>query len=194
MRVFLDWAIEALTQPRAAARRIVALRISPREVALMLLIAVLVQAVLMILLVHVVPVIDKGNLVSSSADQMLILSFIETHLNFVLIVGLASLVAPLFGGRAQPQALAGAVAWMMLVKSFLTPLGLLAQPADPLHAAPSEALLFMAVGGYQLWLLASTLTEIYQFRSVAKVALVVIATTFPVILVLGALIGLVGGG
>ncbi len=166
---FVANLVGAYTDPRASARRMLALSPSMGDSALMVLLAFAIQSLFGILLgmAGEAELAGFGRRISELALQFLLFA--------VLTMG-AWLVGRRFGGRATPQSLAQVIAWHYLATSFLAPVNLIG--AQAMTEGGGAGILFLLVPvslGLSIWIFAAFVAEAHGFRRLGPVVLASIA-------------------
>ena len=162
-------------------------------------------ALLFIALGYVLETILVKLLMSNPASADLpIISFhmlngVATLCGFLILSGLVFWAGRAMGGAATLAQTQLAIAWFMLTSSLLTPFALAALPDQlrnppqdpdmPMDLSDANPLPMFIVAGAVLWLLSSTIAEAHGFRSVWKVAGVILAIPAGTILILSSLGG-----
>lgn len=128
------------------------------------------------------------------------LNMTATVCGFLILSGLVFWAGRIMGGIATLAQTQLAVAWFMLVTSLLSPFAMMglpdqffnpsAEPGTPIDMSSANTTLIFLVAGAVIWLLSSTVAEAHGFRSVWRVAAVIMAIPIGVLL----LLSMLGGG
>lgn len=128
------------------------------------------------------------------------LNITATVCGFLILSGLIFWAGRAMGGIATLAQTQLAIAWFMMVTSILSPFAMMglpdaffnppADPSIPIDMSSANTTLIFVVAGAVIWLLSSTVAEAHGFRSVWRVAAVIMA--FPIGLLL--MISMLGGG
>ena len=122
------------------------------------------------------------------------LNMIGTICGFFIISGLAYWVGGLMGGIATLAQSQLAVAWFMLMNSVLAPFAVMSLPADfrrpptdpniPIDLSDANPTVIFIVVGIAMWLLSSAIAEVHGFKSVWRVAGVILAIPLTLVFLL----------
>ena len=125
------------------------------------------------------------------------INIVATLCGFFILSGLIYWVGGMFGGiasLAQSQLAAG---WFMLMNSLLAPFAVMSlpeafrkpptEPNMPIDISDANPTVIFIVVGISMWLLSSAITEAHGFRSVWKVAGVILALPVTFVILLNAL-------
>ena len=112
-------------------------------------------------------------------------SIVMTLFGFLILSGLVFWVGRAMGGKATLAQSQLAISWFMLISSVLTPFALMAMPEQlrnpptdpdvPIDMSDANLTIMMIVSAIAFWLLSSTIAEAHGFRSVWRVAAVILA-------------------
>ena len=141
---------------------------------------------------------------SASSVEIPVISFhlfniMLTLCGFLILSGLVFWVGRAMGGTASLAQCQLAISWFMLVTSVLTPIALLSMPEQfrnpprdpdvPIDMSDANLTVMMIVSAIGVWLLSSTIAETHGFRSVWRVAGVILAIPVTAAILLGSLAG-----
>lgn len=159
-------------------------------------------ALLFVALGYALEAILVRSLTSDSSAGVPLISFhllniMATLCGFLILSGLVFWAGRALGGAATLAQSQLAIGWFMLTSSLLSPLAIASlpdafrnPPADPdmpMDISDANPLAMMLVMGAVLWLLSSTIAEAHGFRSVWRVAGVIIAIPVAAVLLLSSL-------
>lgn len=126
------------------------------------------------------------------------LNVIGTVCGFFILSGLAYWIGSLMGGIASLAQSQLAVAWFMLMNSVLAPFAIMSLPEHfrrpptdpdiPLDLSDANPTVIFIVVGIAIWLLSSAIAEAHGFRSVWRVAGVILAIPMTLVFLLNLIV------
>lgn len=176
LKEFLSLVTAGLAQPRPIARRIIDMRPSQQDRLAMVALGGAVQGALWALATVLAPSLALGL-------QGHLMMIAVTFVNYALTTALALFVGRRFGGQGDPEQVAAAIAWHIILVAALTPL-------QALSVAGGGVMVLLFYAALNVWLLAACVAEAHRFESTAKVA----ASAVGLFLALGIVISLLVGG
>jgi hypothetical protein len=157
--------IEAYTQPRVSARRMMAIAPGPHECFLMVVLAFAIQA-----LVGDAWSLTFGTGGAAGFTARLAELMLQVLLFVILVAGVHG-IGRRFGGTASQPEVAAVVAWHYLVSAFLAPLNVIGMSAVDGDGAGIAFLLVPVSVAVSIWLFASFVAEAHGFRKLGGVIL-----------------------
>lgn len=168
----------SFTSPRASLRQVLDAGHGFDVVLLFLVLGYLIEAILARLL------IGSSIQGSGGAIPYHVLNIIVTAVGFFLLSGVIYWAGRAMGGTATLAQAQIATAWFMLVTSLITPIALASlpdgmrnppsDPNTPIDMTGANPTAIFIVAGIVMWLLSSTIAEAHGFRSVWRVAGVIL--------------------
>ncbi|MEL7153899.1 MAG: YIP1 family protein [Pseudomonadota bacterium] len=126
------------------------------------------------------------------------LNIVGTACGFFILSGLAYWIGSLFGGIATLAQSQLAVAWFMLMNSLLAPFAVMSLPEDfrkpptdpnlPMDLSDANPTVIFIVVGIAIWLFASAVAEAHGFKSVWRVAGVILAIPMTLVFLLNLIV------
>ena len=161
-------------------------------------------ALTMIALGYLIESVLAKVLVPGATDGASFISFhmlniVATICGFFILSGLVYWIGGLFGGIATLARTQLAVAWYMLMNSFLAPFAVMSLPEHirkpptdpniPLDLSDANPTVMFIVVAISMWLLSSAIAEAHGFRSVWKVAGAILAIPMTLVFLLNLIVG-----
>ncbi|MEM9062063.1 MAG: YIP1 family protein [Pseudomonadota bacterium] len=190
---FGNWLAQAYLAPRSSVRTLLAGGYGFREAMLMLVLGYVLGAAVGTLMLDVPENATGGALATHFSG------IVSQILVFFILSGLIFWVGRAAGGEGSLAGAQLATAWFGLVSTVLAPLLVIAMPRPIVEEAVGEqpvitfeggnGTLFFILGALSLWLFSSAVAEVHGFRSIWKVAGVIIAIPACVMLIFAGLGG-----
>jgi hypothetical protein len=192
MTVLADFArfmVQGLTAPRATVRGVLNGGHGFDAALLMITLGYLIESVMIKLLV-------PGGTGAVNPISFHMLNAIGTVCGFFILSGLSYWVGRIFGGIATLAQSQLAIAWFMLTNSLLAPFAVMSlpddfrnpptDPATQIDLSDANPTVIFIVVGIAMWLLSSAIAEAHGFRSVWRVAAMILAVPATLMILLNA--------
>lgn len=159
--------LEALTAPRRSVRRLLRADLSLSDCLLMVVLAVLINAIIADLMGFISP---SFAVLSGGGLGMRVVETGVQIVAFFILSGLAYAVGERFGGKGSLRDLRVAVAWHALTTSFLAPLNVIGVSGITPDGRLGATFPLMALAvGVSIWIFASFVAEAHGFKKIGGV-------------------------
>lgn len=188
---FARFMASGLTSPRATVRTVLDGAHGFNVALLMIALGYAIESTL-------VKVLVPGGSGAVNPISFHMLNVMGTLCGFFILSGLTYWAGRMMGGIASLAQSQIAIAWFMLTNSLLAPFAVMGLPDDfrnpptnpdiPMDMSDASPTMIFIVVGIAMWLLSSAVAEAHGFRSVWRVAGVILAIPVAIVFLLNAVL------